>query len=63
MKLGDKISKVIEHVEIDKRERGFRKMKSAIGEVVYIHPKGRFFTVEFTFAGGKYRESYYPNSM
>lgn len=29
------------------------------GEVIYIHPKGRFYTVEFTLPNGKVRESYY----
>lgn len=28
------------------------------GRVVYIHPEGRFFTAEFTFAKGSFRESF-----
>lgn len=28
------------------------------GKVVYIHPKGRFHTVEFTTPGGPIRESF-----
>ena len=28
------------------------------GRVVYIHPEGRFFTLEFTFPKGSFRESY-----
>ena len=28
------------------------------GRVVYIHPQGRFFTLEFTFPKGTFRESY-----
>jgi len=28
------------------------------GTVVYIHPKRRFYTVEYDFHGQKYRESY-----
>ena len=28
------------------------------GRVVYIHPEGRFFTLEFTFPKGTFRESY-----
>lgn len=28
------------------------------GRVVYIHPEGRFFTAEFTFARGSFRESF-----
>lgn len=27
-------------------------------KVVYIHPKGRFYTCEFSFGDGKFRESY-----
>lgn len=27
-------------------------------EVVYIHPKGRFYTCEFSFGDSKFRESY-----
>lgn len=26
--------------------------------VIYVHPKGRFYTVEFNFGGKKVRESY-----
>lgn len=29
-----------------------------IGEVVYVHPKGRFYVAEFDFPDGKIRESY-----
>ena len=29
------------------------------GVVVYVHPRGRFYTVEFDFAEGKLRENYY----
>lgn len=29
------------------------------GKVVYIHPKRRFYTVEFRFDGGSFRESYF----
>lgn len=28
------------------------------GRVVYIHPEGRFYTLEFIFARGSFRESY-----
>lgn len=28
------------------------------GEVVYVHPLGRYYTVEFDFGGNKLRESY-----
>ena len=29
-----------------------------VGKVVYVHPAGRFYIVEFTFPGGKFRESF-----
>lgn len=28
------------------------------GKVVYVHPAGRFYIVEFTFPGGKFWESF-----
>lgn len=28
------------------------------GRVVYIHPEGRFYTLEFTFERGSFRESF-----
>lgn len=28
------------------------------GRVVYIHPDGRFYTLEFSFERGRFRESY-----
>ena len=35
------------------------KLRETAGkaEVVYIHPLGRFYTLEFTYPGGKFRES------
>ena len=35
-----------------------RKRHSMDGEVVYIHPKGRFHTVEFCIGGQQVRESF-----
>lgn len=29
------------------------------GTVVYIHPEGRFYTLEFNFPRGRFRESYW----
>ncbi len=29
------------------------------GKVIYIHPQGRFYTVEFSLRGGKVRESFF----
>lgn len=58
MKVGEKIAKPVEWVDLDGRSRSHKKIKSATGKVVYIHPKGRFYTLEFTFPGGSYRESF-----
>ena len=53
MKLGDRIDLPV-----------YPKVNEAVlslGEVVYIHPKKRFFTLEFTTdRGRKIRESYIP---
>ena len=57
MKVGDKVTRT--PVTINPKEqgdRGFRKAMS--GRVVYIHPKGRYHTVEFQLRGGTFRESF-----
>lgn len=62
MKLGDKITKPVHWLEIEPSGRrgggNMRKHEVATGTVVYIHPKGRFYTLEFTFPGGSFRESF-----
>lgn len=45
------------HILIDGRFLG-RKQKTVTGTVVYINRKHRYFTAEFAFPGGKYRESF-----
>ena len=37
---------------------GDQKAKRMRGRVTYIHPKRRFYTVEFQLAGGRFSESY-----
>lgn len=37
---------------------GGTRLPSERGRVVYIHPEGRFYTLEFTFGRGSFRESY-----
>lgn len=58
MKIGDKVQRMPEtfgHYE----ETGEGKRKKMLtGTVVYIHPAGRYHTVEFEVAGGKIRESF-----
>lgn len=53
MKVGDKIKRKIEYGA----EYG-SNLPPEEGVVVYIHPKHRYYTVEFTFPKGKIRESY-----
>ena len=52
MKLGDKIMRKITMMPPDKNDEPYE------GTVVYIHPKNRFFTLEFDLPGGKVHESY-----
>ena len=56
-KIGDKVRRRISY-----GMNGGTILPPEIGEVVYVHPQGRFYTVEFTFAGRwgvrRFRESY-----
>ena len=61
MKLGDKIIKAVRWIEVQEGPRGRITTKlrgEAVGTVVYIHPKGRYYTLEFTFPDGTFRESF-----
>lgn len=42
----------------ERSEEGNKTPKPLKGTVIYIHPKGRFHTVEFELRGGKIRESF-----
>lgn len=51
-KVGDKVKELFHsHVVL-------REMEEETCTVVYVHPKGRFYTCEFDFNGTKMRESY-----
>ena len=39
------------------------KEKKQVGKVVYVHPKGRFATLEFAGKYGRPRESFFPESL
>lgn len=39
------------------------KVKSQVGKVVYVHPKGRFATLEFPGEKGKPRECFFPEQL
>ena len=51
--LGDEIT-----ARINYGMEGGTLLPAEKGRVVYIHPEGRFFTAEFTFARGSFRESF-----
>lgn len=59
IKVGDRLSRRIEY-----GMEGGSMLPQQIGTVVYVHPEGRFYTVEFEFPGkepGKprrFREAY-----
>ena len=58
VQIGDTV--VREPVTFDRYDEKLRKYdKSPMrGKVVYVHPKGRYHTVEFMTAGGPVRESF-----
>lgn len=60
MKVGDKVSRVPECLYGNDSQdiRQLRKRKFHDGTIVYIHPQGRYYTVEFDLGLGKVRESY-----
>lgn len=56
MQLGDKITQIVGY-----NPYGLSVVQDIpmTGEVVYIHPRGRFYTLEFTCENGmKFRESF-----
>lgn len=57
MKLGQKVMRVPETFNgTDEDKKSVRRPLA--GRVVYIHPEGRYHTVEFELGGGKVRESF-----
>ena len=58
MKLGDKVIREPEtFCEMDKQGRNQKKPMK--GTIVYIHPQGRYHTVEFETEGKTVRESFW----
>lgn len=47
MKVGDRATEKVETVG-----------KTMSGPIIYIHPEGRYYTVEFRFDKGRFRESF-----
>lgn len=58
MNLGDKVKKRCQWTEIEGANPKMKKHEIAVGTVVYIHPRGRFYTLEFVFPRGTFRESF-----
>ena len=55
---GDRIIKPIEWMAEKTGLGNQRKENRLAGTVVYIHPKGRFYTLEFHLPHGSFRESF-----
>ena len=56
IRIGDK---VLEYPAVHVDFHGNRIYEPAVGEVVYIHPKKRYYVVEFKWPGGRrYKESF-----
>lgn len=59
MEIGDKVTRTPITFADPYREKGEEKHKPMTGKVVYIHPEGRYHTVEFDLPGGKVRENFH----
>lgn len=57
MKLGQKVMRVPETFTDTGEDRKSVK-RPMVGRVVYIHPQGRYHTVEFELGGGTVRERF-----
>ena len=57
MELGDRVKRVPETFGLSEHT-GPGARPALTGTVVYIHPKGRYHTVEFILRGGRVRESF-----
>lgn len=57
MRVGDVVERRVRNLELTREEAdgGGKRLR---GRVVYVHPLGRFHTVEFTLPGGTFRESF-----
>lgn len=55
MKVGDKVRKKLEWTEVG---RSIKKHGVATGTVIFVHPKGRFYTVEFRIGERILRETF-----
>ena len=57
MRIGQKVVRYLE-TSMDREGDRNSPKKPMCGKVIYIHPEGRYHTVEFDLPGGKVRESF-----
>lgn len=57
MKIGDRVTRIPETF-MEPEHAGPGPRSALTGTVVYIHPKGRYHTVEFIIRGRRVRESF-----
>lgn len=58
MNIGDKVTRIPNFLMGHEQSPIREAAKPLTGTVVYIHPQGRYYTVEFDLGLGKVRESY-----
>lgn len=58
MNVGDKVSCIPDFLLGNETSPLRQKVSPQTGTVVYIHPQGRYYTVEFEMGDGKVKESY-----
>lgn len=58
MKVGDTVRKTISTGGKNYGKTNAEEGQRHTGRVIYVHPKGRFYTAEFRFRDGNIRESY-----
>ena len=63
MQIGEKYRVELESMSmtLDKNRRP--QKKTAVGEVVYVHPRGRFATLQFQGVHGPFRETFRPEQL
>lgn len=63
MRIGEKYRVALESLgaTLDKNRR--QQKKRAVGEVVYVHPRGRFAVLRFQGVHGPFRESFLPEQL
>lgn len=52
MQVGDKITALPQTLYFNLHDKSPKELRPMTGRVCYIHPRGRFFVLEFQFPGG-----------